>query len=716
MNKADPKNAPIGDCQNLNQFIETFPISLPTLLLTEEDPKNIDIGFWLDLFKKTKVEGVTFSAGGYVAYYPTKIPFHYRSKWLGDRDVFGELVNGARSIGLKYVIARTDPQAVHQEIHDARPEWLMATEDGKKRRHKSHPDVWMACTLGPYAWEFMNEVNKEIVSNYDVNFIFSNRWAEESLCFCDNCRRNFFDATGLKIPSHRDDCNPAWRKYQAWREERQFALASHWDREIRRIKAGARFIPNSGGGAGSFLDMVRLCKDVPFIIADRQARPPGMAPWVNGKNAKEYRACMGQKPVLAGVNLGVCGEHRWMDSVKSQPEYLIWLYEAVTNGMVPRFTKHSAVIYDSRWIDTTIQFFSWHKSVEKYFRNTEPLAQVAIVYSQQTGRHYSATRGGRRNADLPIYGWYQALVESRIPFEMVHDHLMDLEQLSKYKTLILPNIACLSEHQCNQLRKFVEQGGSLIVTGETSLYDEMGERRTNLGLSDLLGAKVTGPWSGPLRNTYMNIEGDAASGEHHPILNGLQKAGRIIGPVHRLPVNPADHSYRAPLTVVPLHPDLPMEEIYPREKKTGIPEVYLREFGKSRVVYFPSDLDQVFWQNLEVDHGLLLKNAINWATNVSQNLIVEGPGLLDVNYWRQKSSITVHLVNLTNPMAMRGIYREFFPVGPIKLKLKVPPSMGQVKGAKLLKSGSEVSLSTEQDYLVATIPEIVDYEGLALDF
>ena len=51
-----------------------------------------------------------------------------------------------------------------------------------------------------------------------------------------------------------------------------------------------------------------------------------------------------------------------------------------------------------------------------------------------------------------INGWYHALIEARMPFEMVHDRLLDAEHLAPFKTLILPNIAALSDAQCAQLR------------------------------------------------------------------------------------------------------------------------------------------------------------------------------------------------------------------------------------------------------------------------
>jgi hypothetical protein len=70
------------------------------------------------------------------------------------------------------------------------------------------------------------------------------------------------------------------------------------------------------------------------------------------------------------------------------------------------------------------------------------------------------------------------------------------------------------------------------------------------------------------------------------------------------------------------------------------------------------------WEVLCIDHGRLLQNSVRWAANNEESPVsVSGPGLLDVTVWRQKSSITVHMVNLTNPMTMKGPYRYLIPAG-----------------------------------------------------
>ena len=53
-------------------------------------------------------------------------------------------------------------------------------------------------------------------------------------------------------------------------------------------------------------------------------------------------------------------------------------------------------------------------------------------------------------------------------------------------------------------------------------------------------------------------------------------------------------------------------------------------------------------------------------------MTVTGPGMLDVTVWRQKDSMTVHLVNLTNPMMMKGPLRELIPSPAQKVSVRLP--------------------------------------------
>jgi len=688
------------------------PMRLAQLTLVENDPGQYDPKFWLDYIRRVRADAACLSAGGCVAYYPTKIPLHYRSAWLKDSDPFGELVAGCRKMGL-VVVARTDPHAAHQDVFDAHPDWIAVDAQGRHRRHWASPEMWVTCTLGPYSFEFMTQVTREIVALYQVDGIFSNRWAGSGMCYCEHCQKNFRAACGMDLPRSNDPQDPARRNYILWRQQRLFELWKLWDAEIRKLNPHARFIPNTGGGALSELDMKRVGELAPTLAADRQARRGLMPPWANGKNVKEYRAVMGRKAIVGIFSVGVEEAYRWKDSVQSEAEIRLWVADGIANGFRPWFIKFSGTLYDRRWLRVVEDIYQWHYRAERYLRNEEPLARVGLVYSQQSAAFYGGERA-REKVEDHILGMYQALIEARVPFEMVHDRMLEAAHIDRFKLLVLPNIAALSDAQCEQLRAYARRGGSLLATGETSLYDEWGRRRKNFGLAEVFGARFNGRLEGPMRNSYLRLEKDAATGRFHPVLKGLEDAGRIINGVWRVDASPAGMYPNPPLTLIPSYPDLPMEKVYPRQPRTDIPGVFLREAGNSRVMYFPWDIDRTFWEVLCVDHGVLLRNAVEWATNEEQPVTVAGPGVLDVTVWRQKESLTVHLVNLTNPMMMKGPLREAIPVGPQKVRLKLPAG-ARAKKVQLLVSGQTPRVEEAGGYLTLTVPSILYHEVVAVD-
>ena len=93
---------------------------------------------------------------------------------------------------------------------------------------------------------------------------------------------------------------------------------------------------------------------------------------------------------------------------------------------------------------------------------------------------------------------------------------------------------------------------------------------------------------------------------------------------------------------------------------------------------------------------------------------VEGAGMLDLAVWRQADSMTVHLVNLTNPMMMKGPYRELVPSPPQVVRLRLPE--GQRAGrVQLLVGGTVVDAEASDGYLEVRVPEILDREVVAVD-
>ena len=682
------------------------PMRWVQLTLVENDPGQFDPRFWIDYFRRLHADAATLSAGGIVAYYPTKVPLHHRSTWLAESDPFGTLVTGCRALGMN-VVARTDPHAAREEVKTAHPDWIAVTAEGQPRRHWANPDLWVTCALGPYNFEFMDQVHREIVSTYRVDGIFANRWTPQGGdCYCVHCREMFAAATGRDLPRGADPRDPARRAFLEWRAARLTELWKHWDATVRAANPEARFIPNGPP------DLKTAGELAPIQFADYQARRGLMPPWANGRRAKEYRSVMGRRPIAGIFSVGFEEPYRWKDSVQSEPEVRLWVAEGTANGIRPWVTKFSGVLHDPRWVPAVERIYDWHHQHERYLRNEAPIARVALLHSEQTDTYHAGAAPGDRAGDHML-GMYHALVESRIPFELVHEAFLTPDRLDAFKLLILSDAAALSDAQCRAIREFAARGGSVLATFASSLFDELGQRRADFGLADLFGVSFDGRIEGPLHNSYLSLDADPRTGRRHPVLDGLDEAPRIINGVFRIAVRPTT-DFPSPLTFVPSYPDLPMEDVYPRVPHTDTRELYLRDLGRSRVVYFPWDIDRTFWDVMSVDHLRLLRNAITWATNEPAPVEVDGPGVLDVTAWRQASSMTVHLVNLTNPMMMKGPLRETIPVGPLRVRIRLPAG-AQPRAVRLLTAGTPITGRTDGGVLALTVPSVDLHEVIAID-
>ena len=682
------------------------PMRWAQLTLVENDPGRFDPQFWLDYFRRIRADAACLSAGGIVAYYPTDVPLHHRSDWLGSSDPFGTLVAGCRRMNM-HVIARTDPHAVRDEVRAAHPDWISVAASGQPRRHWANPELWVTCALGPYNFDFMDAVHREIVTKYRVDGIFTNRWAPQGGdCYCVHCQANFKTDTGLDLPRTNSITDPARRRFREWRVARLTALWKRWDASIRAVNPEARFIPNGMPDLKTGGELAEI------QFADYQARRGVTPAWMNGRTAKEYRSVMGRRPIGGIFSVGVEEPYRWKDSVQSEPEIRQWVAEGTANGMRPWFTKFSGTLYDRRWLPVVERLYQWHAAHERYLRNEWPLARVALLQSDQTETFHAGAAQGDRAADH-VMGMYHALVEGRVPFEMVHEAYLTPDRLDAFKLLILSDAAALSDAQCEAVRAFVGRGGSVLATFASSLYDEGGRRRDNFGLADLFGVSFGGRIDGPMQNSYLALDPDPATGRRHPVLDGLADTPRIINGVFRIQVTPT-MAFPSPVTLIPTYPDLPMEHVFPRIERTDTRELYLRDLGPNRVAYVPWDITRTFWEVMAPDHGRLLRNLVAWTMNEPPPVEVTGQGLLDVTAWRQRTSMTVHLVNLTNPMMMKGPLRETLPVGPLTVRVRLPQGVrpGRVQ---LLTAGATPRTTTAGGVLTVTVPSVELHEIVAID-
>ncbi len=682
----------------------------------ERDPLTMVPAEWMDYWASLKVNAVLLNGGGIVAFYPTEVPYQHRSEFLGSRDLFGEMSAAARERGLR-VVARMDCNYAYEEALLAHPEWFERNQDGSPRKEPECPWLYKTCMFSAYFTEQMPAIYREINIRYRPDGFFTNGWpstGELSVCYCPDCMKIYRDTTGGVPPLFTDARSAIYRKYYATYMDRIAQVWRLWEQVVRENNPQSVYVGNLGGGLATVKDLARFGKIAAWFNADHQGRNPDTPLWSCAQQGRVARSVMEGRTVTNVIGAYATGQPVWRHASKPPAEATLWMAEAAASGMVPWYHWLGGSPLDRRWRQTGRVFYNWLAANEDHFRNRRSMAEIAVLYPQSTISFYR-TDGTpirkigeeRINSTDYVQGLYEALLEGRFLFDMIHQEKLSLSALQPYRALLVANAAYLRDSECETIRQYVRSGGSLLATFETSRYNEWGELRGDFELQDLFGVSVAGNVAGPHNNSYMRIE------RSHPVLSGFTGTEILPAPQFRVPV-----SHVAPdslvLNFIPPYPVFPPEMVYPRIARTEEPSAVFRESGKGRVAYFPGDLCRTSWTSGNTDLNRLLRNAIGWLVSRAEApATVKGPGMIELFAWETEPGFALHILNYTNPRMTRPSLRRFYPAGPFDVTFRLPAG-ASVRQARALRSGRTLSFHTSGAALRMQTPTVNDYEVIAL--
>lgn len=670
------------------------------LNMTEHDPVALDVEQWADYWASLKVDAVLVSVTGILAFYQTKVPFHRKGQYLGNRDFFGECCAAAKKRGL-HVIARMSPDLNWEDALKAHPEWFQRDAQGNPSEHAEKRGLYRTCMFSTYMTDYMPAIMREINSLYDVDGLFTNAWPPGGMssCHCGVCRK--LPATGTV---------DYWEKFN----ERVVYLWKLYDKIAKEKRPANFFFANLGGGVRSSTNLIQLGEICEWFQCDNQGRGGDAAPlW---GCTQQGRVCQAVQKGKMSTNVTAgwsTGSPRWRNVAKGQAEMEMWFNETLASGMAPYHHivgGENGLGEDRRWLEPARKYFTWMAKHDPHFINKRPIANIGVVMGQRNALFYRGPNRGavRESQREHLDGLYYALLEGRFFFDFVHEEKLGAAELKKYSALLLPNIAMLSDEQCRQLRAYSENGGSLLATFETSLYTERNERRADFGLADVFGIHKAGDVAAggaTMSNGYM-----ARIERPHEILSGFTGTNWLPGAEYRAPLAPVESPV---LTVVSGVIGYPPELSYPTQSRTNEPAVVVRQKGASRLVYFSGDVDRAMWRTGHTDLSRLLQNSIRWVAGANPPVTIEGEGLIEPFAWETQAGYAVHVLNYTNPAMHRGWIREFYPIGAQKVSLQLPPGTS-VKRVELLRSERDIPFRMAGGRVVFTIPRVVDYEVAAL--
>jgi hypothetical protein len=320
----------------------------------------------------------------------------------------------------------------------------------------------------------------------------------------------------------------------------------------------------------------------------------------------------------------------------------------------------------------------------------EPWA--ALLVSEQTRQFYAAGQVMERFLAHAL-GVFRVGCEEHLPITLITDLDLRGERLEPYKVLILPNAAALSDDQVKTIRDFVRNGGGLVATCESSLFDELGHPRANFALADLFGVDYEGRPLAPTKRAELDANFRIVVNEQYWAnrqgtaemrwgAGDLLTSELIDDPRLSQIVNGVQASFKGPLVRMS-DARAPMKRamiMFP-EGREPIPAVVMGEQRKGRVVYMAAGFDAANFSYGYPYQRVIMAQAIKWAAREPAPVVVAAPMCVQSTVYRQKDAqgerLVVHLFNGINSASDHGLpeadvplREEAVPVAGIKVRFQ----------------------------------------------
>jgi hypothetical protein len=566
-----------------------------------------------------------------------------------NRDVLGEFLPLAREAGIRTV--------VYANLHwftkpfvDGHPDWAVIKADGS-RYEKLYGDNDSTCCINT-PWREWSFRLLEDIAAYPVDGVLFDgpiTFTARGGCYCASCRAKFRATYRTEIP-HLDR-----RNLEEFARLREFSVGSleEYYRDAMAVLRAAR--PGIVGYANcanvaepdytSGRSNRRLLRHTDCLAAEggfMYGRVTEAGFFKTGASSRLYETQACGKPCVNAVSMAY-SPWRWVSM--TAPETRSILAEAST-GVNPYY----AIFMQGEGlpgVNAAAEVYRFLERNRAYYDKSESAAPVALLQSGQTLSMYAGVdipwadltyqkaehAQAIGNFTRSFYGFYEMLLRAHVPFDVVDDEAVESGALDRYRGVILPNAACLSDTQCAALTRFVREGGLLLADFESSHYDERGRRRRDFGLAEVFGASSRNAVSGFRRWDYVFLENEGKKLFDSPV-------DYVAAPRYSIEVDCAAGSRVAAVFSEPIE-----SNIVPSAPRSRQPFLVAHAYGDGEAMFFPCTFGEFFQEARPVAYPDLLRELIESRIVLPVRVESAAP-LLDVRLRTQPhgNRTIIHLV------------------------------------------------------------------------
>ncbi|GAB2625555.1 family 10 glycosylhydrolase [Emticicia sediminis] len=671
--------------QNNLRVIQT---NLPAYEATTLNPDSL-----VKDLKNFSANTLLINAGGIMAFFPSKLPFHYINPYMKDNNMLGEVVRKCHENNIK-VIVRFDFSRVHESIFKAHPDWCYISPKGERI---INTDMYVVSINAPYVQECAFKIIEEVIDRFPIDGIFLNMPGYQvnnpyegkyhGIDQNEADKKRFAEFSGgLKLPTEENKADSIFQKYL---EFKKFTVEDWAERLNKLVKS-----KNEQIAICTYFD-----KHVDIIRHESQTNSLPYWPYSASENVNSASTSF-PTHIISNSSIQQISFQSRYNAVEPE-EVGIRLYENIANGSGLDISMMGDMrgYEDERNFDVIKKIYAHHKKHEQYFGKYTSIAKIAIIAP------------GSWPSGLPMQeyrGIQLMLKEAHIPFDLIEDsqigHLS--EKIKQYKLLILPDITYLNSTSIKTLREASEQGVNLIATNST-MYDNPAL------LLELFGAKIISKDNEGSGN-YLNPA-------NRELFKRFKKQKMLFW---KFNLGKYDFS-EADTVFLPIlakgRPGPP--EIIGGHEPTGFYGMGVKVKKQSKNILLPINLGRLYYLHGYEEHKNILLDVIDYVFPEANELITtnapERVELILQKYSRniveneQKATndgMILHLVNLTGFSG--NTYFEPLPVYKLDFKIKA-----DFKPSKVFSMVSEkpIKFVWKDGYVKFQLNQLNAFDGVVID-
>lgn len=630
------------------------------------------------------------NAGGIMAFYPTKLPFHYKNPYVKD-DMLERVISLCHENGIR-VIVRFDFSRIHESFFKEHPDWFYISPKGER---VDNYGMMVASVNGEYMQKHAFEIVQEVIDNYPIDGMFVNMFGYNTMDYYKgvyhgidqnpNDKTRFKEYSGgMTLPTIEDENDPVFLKYNEFKKYSTNELLKRMRDLIKSQRPNIALCTYND----DFIDIMRH-------EAQGELHHLPYFAYIASENVNTVEATFDDKIASSSSIQQITFGSRYhaVPPVRIRNR----LYQSIAHGSGLDISLMGDMrnYEDERGFEVIKEVYAYHKKNEKFYGDFQSTAKIAIIKQDYWP-------GGPVMEEMR--GIEQLLKEEHVQFDLILKKYLSLrfDKLKDYKIILVAHLNNFSDDEIEVLQKLTEEGVNIIATNQ-SMADNPE------ALKELFGATVIEKELDAFKY-YLQLKDQDIIKRQDKLHQAFLKCNFMKCEFDKecqlfLPL--LDKGREGPPEMIGGH--LP----------TGWYGVSILAKNNAKAVYIPWEIGRMYHIYGFLAHRDILLDVIDYINpEIMQGFKTNAPPQVEITFNKFKynsdttDSYNKYIINLINLSGFNGrSYFEPLEIDNINFEIKVDIKPKKVYGLK-----SEKTIKFEGDSIIKfTLDNLQDFEAIVIE-